>query len=766
MYLLQRGFRDRRYWRGLGQRFGSLPYSFRRTPLGAIWFHAVSVGEVLSAVELVRRLREKAHDVPLYVSTTTLAGRALAVEKLEGLADGIFYAPIDYRFAVQRVLRILRPSLVVVLETEIWPHLYREAKRANCGLLVVNGRISDRAFPRYRKFRWFFQRVLSLPDLILTQSEQDRDRYLALGAPPARVRSAGNLKYDFTPASRMAEPVARVFAQVRPGRIWIAASTMPPADTRDVDEDDIVLEAFTELSRRYRDLLLILVPRRPERFDLAASKLAAAGVRFLRRSEIAGTENLELPGVLLLDTIGELSGLFSAADVVFMGGTLARRGGHNILEPAFFGKPIIVGPHMENFSEIVREFSSDKAVYSIENGSALARAVSTLLDQSDAAEDLGRRARKVAEGKRGVADRIAAEIARRRGLNVPSPVPPLTARATLGPLSDAWRFGVSVDRRRKWAERRTLATPVISVGGMTMGGAGKTPLVAHLAQRLHSANLQPAVLTRGYRRRAPGADVIVPAGGTAHVDLTGDEAQIFIRSGCAHVGVGAHRFAIARTMEERLRPSVFLLDDGFQHHGLDRMLDIVTIDALRPFGGGELFPLGRLREPAAALNRADVFVIARAEAGLPLAGIEKVLRHHNPRAPIFRSRIQFERWTDLEWGITCGVADLPYRKVGAFCGLANPATFWRSLAALDVEVKFLWRFPDHHHYTASELQRLVARARASGAEALVTTEKDLMNLTDNVIQIISPMHLYWLKIGIWIEREEDFLRYVLAQRYG
>ncbi|MGH9667852.1 MAG: tetraacyldisaccharide 4'-kinase, partial [Bryobacteraceae bacterium] len=696
-----------------------------------------------------------------------VAGRALAAEKLGGLAAGIFYVPIDYRFAVRKVLRALRPSLVVVLETEIWPTLYRETKRAGCGLMIVNGRISDRAIPRYRRLRWFFERVLSLPDAILVQSERDRDRYLELGAPPERVRIAGNLKYDFTPgAVVIPEAVAQLLARIHPARIWIAASTMPPADSNDVDEDDIVLQTFIALSQRYPDLLLMLAPRRPERFDAAASRLTEARLRFLRRSALTGAGSLELPGVLLLDSIGELSALFSIADVVFMGGTLARRGGHNVLEPAFFAKPVIVGPHMENFAAIAREFIAGGAVSPIPDGEELAGAVSALLDRPDLAHELGARARKLAEAKRGAADRVASEIVARREQRVASPVPPLAARALLGPLGRVWQVGATVDRRRNWARRRALDTPVVSVGGVTMGGAGKTPLVAHLALRLQAAGLQPAILTRGYRRRAPGADVIVPAGGALHVDLTGDEAQILVRAGNAHVGIGAHRFAIGRAIERQFHPAVFLLDDGFQHHRLDRMLDIVSIDALNPFGGRELFPLGQLREPLTALDRADIFVIARAEPGLPLKGIEKVLRQFNSRAPIFRSHIVFDHWTDLEWGVTCGVSELPYRKVAAFCGLANPSSFWRSLESLNVEVTFLWRFPDHHHYTTGELRRLAARARASGAEALVTTEKDLMNLSDNVIRLIAPMHLYWLKIGLRIEHEEDFLRYVLAKRYA
>jgi 3-deoxy-D-manno-octulosonic-acid transferase len=183
LYLLYRGIRDRRYFEHLVERLGFLPGTYESTGSGAIWFHAVSVGEVLTAVPLIRRLRSERPQVRVYLSTTTLAGRASAEQKLEGLAAGVFFAPLDYRSSVRRVLRRLRPSLVIVLETEIWPNLYRESKRAGASLIVVNGRISDRALPRYLRFRAFFRHVLRWPDAILVQSEEDRQRYI--GAPAA-----------------------------------------------------------------------------------------------------------------------------------------------------------------------------------------------------------------------------------------------------------------------------------------------------------------------------------------------------------------------------------------------------------------------------------------------------------------------------------------------------------------------------------------------------------------------------------------------------
>ena len=231
LYFLLRIRRDRRYARHFGERLGALPFSYDPTPAGAIWLHAVSVGEVISAIPLLGELRRQYPNAPLFVSTATVAGRAIAEEKLAARVDGLFYAPIDYAWCVRRVLRKLRPTLVVVMETEIWPNLWREARRSGAALAIVNGRISDRAFPQYRTWRAAFAAVLTQPDLLLAQSEEDRRRYIELGAPPDRVEAAGNLKYDFNPGEGEIPPaVAQLIANLAPRHIVIAASTMPGLD--------------------------------------------------------------------------------------------------------------------------------------------------------------------------------------------------------------------------------------------------------------------------------------------------------------------------------------------------------------------------------------------------------------------------------------------------------------------------------------------------------------------------------------------------------
>jgi len=747
LYLLYRGIRDRRYFEHLVERLGFLPSTLESTGSGAIWFHAVSVGEVLTAVPLIRRLRSERPLVRVYLSTTTLAGRASAEEKLEGLVARVFFAPLDFRSSVRRVLRRLRPALVVVLETEIWPNLYRESKRAGASLIIVNGRISDRALPRYRRFRTFFRYVLRWPDAILVQSEEDRKRYIAAGAPPDNIAVTGNLKYDFTPpASGMPPELARFIEHANPSQVWIAASTMPPAEAGDVDEDDAVIAAFQTLCSTRNGLLLILAPRKPERFDLVAEKLKDSGIAFTRRSKLVDPT----PRVLLLDSIGELAALFECADVVFMGGTLARRGGHNILEPAYFAKPIIVGPHLENFAEIANSFYAAEALERIEDQSALASAVRCLLDDPERAAVLGQRARDLARSRRGVVAAISHEIWRAYGQGVPDPPRVLAARLLLTPLTWLWRAGHRL--HLELAKKRALNTRVVSVGGLTMGGVGKSPMVAYLAARLRD----PAILTRGYKRKSGSAVIIVPRGKTAPTEVTGDEAQIFIRGGYAHVGIGKDRFAVGRRIEAELKPDIFLLDDGFQHFQLRRDHDIVLIDALDPLGGGA-FPLGRLREPLEGLARAGTIVITRVEPGQDISGIEHLLRRYNAQAPLFRSRVVPREWVDVESGLALDLAGAKLGRVAAFCGLGSPRSFWRTLEELGIEVGLRQAFEDHHQYSLVELKRLAQHA----ADVLVTTEKDAMNLPEGASAIVAPLKLLWLRIGIEIEKEDELLKRIL-----
>ncbi len=730
--------RNRAYLGTLPERLGFLPAGFQQSSGGAIWVHAVSVGEVMAAGTLMGKLREL--NAPIFVSATTLAGYAAARKRLGAETAGCFYAPIDFAHVIRRVLNQIQPGLVIVFETEIWPNLFREAKRAGCGLMIANGRISDRAFPSYRKRRWFFQNVLCWPDIILAQDQEMRERFLETGAEPERVLVAGNLKYDFEPRAADAKSAVAEWLRAGAGPVWIAASTTADDVT---DEDDAVLDAFAQMT----GWRLILAPRKPERFDPVSRKLEARGILYWRRTrgEAAGK-------VLLLDTIGELASLFGMADVVFLGGTLNQTGGHNFLEPAFAGKPVVVGPHLENFRKIAEEFRAREAFIEIQSAGELRDAVVRALGE----EAIGERGRACAMARRGALEVTAKYAVRLYAESLFCRRKPFPIRWLLWPLTILWAVGARLKADRQLRKRCHLHVPVISIGNITVGGTGKTPFALELARRFREQGLEPVVLTRGHGRISPHSELVVRRGGAATVWHTGDEPQILLRSGVTGIGIGLDRYRAGLQAEQSLQPDVFLLDDGFTHRRLERDVDVVLIDALDPIGGGELIPLGKLREPLEALGRADVFVLTRCDFSRDYRGIENALRKWNARAPVFRSRLVSRGWAAA---FTNQSADAPERVV-AFCGLGNPDSFWKSLRELGIQPLDKLSFGDHHQYSPRELTALARYAECVGATALVTTEKDVVNFPVGSEAIFTEMPVLWLRVGVEVEKEDEFMKLV------
>jgi len=387
----------RRYFSTLKDRLGYLPIPRIEH---SIWVHAVSVGEVKSVQKLVERLRHSRPGKPIVISTVTPAGQELA-KSIPGLADYVIYFPLDLPGAVRRTLDLINPELMLIAETEIWPNFLSQCRGRSVPVVMVNGRISDRSLPRYRAIRRWLGPILDNYSVLGVQTEQDRRRLESIGAPSAKIVVFGNLKYDTAPAGKSLAGNLVAFLE-RANPLWIAASTMP-------GEEELILAAFSELRRKYPSLTLLLAPRHPGRFDAVEEVLQSHAFRYLRRSSLASDGN-QTSDVLLLDSIGELSATFAHATVVFMGGTLVPRGGHNVLEPAAFSKPIVFGPHMENFREIRDLFIEAAAAIEIRNAGELAPAIHRVLSQPTSAADLGTRARGVVDQNAGATERVLAYL--------------------------------------------------------------------------------------------------------------------------------------------------------------------------------------------------------------------------------------------------------------------------------------------------------------------------------------------------------------------
>lgn len=389
--------RKGKYRVGLAERFGRVPARLRETSANenCVWIHAVSVGEVLAVGGLIAGFKQKFPEWRVVVSTTTQTGQALAREKYG--ADNIFYFPIDLPFAITPYLRSLRPRLVVLAETEFWPNFLHLARKSGARIAVVNARISDRSFPRYRSWRSVFEPVLSNVDLFLTQSELDRQRLVAIGADSGKAQMSGNLKFEIR-AAQQSELVQQLHQRLAPGApVIVAGSTVE-------GEEPLVLAAFKEVLREHPKAVLVLAPRHLERFDSVGELLAQSATTFWRRSAGRWADSTLTSGVFLLDTIGELASLYELADVAFVGGSLVPRGGHNVLEPAQFGKAITVGPHTENFRDVIQIFSRDHAVM-ISDAAALGVLWTKLLGDMVMRREFGQRAKQVMDSQEGATKR-------------------------------------------------------------------------------------------------------------------------------------------------------------------------------------------------------------------------------------------------------------------------------------------------------------------------------------------------------------------------
>jgi 3-deoxy-D-manno-octulosonic-acid transferase len=385
----------------LAERFGFIPAAelsrIRNRPV--IWLHAVSVGESIAARPLLKALRSRYPGHAILVSNTTETGRGTASSFPE--KDLCIYFPFDFLPAVRRTLDSIRPELVIIMETEIWPNFTREAAFRNIPVILANGRISDRSFARYLKFSWFFRHALQLFTRLCMQTETDCERITAIGAPPGRTLKTGNLKYDIPFRQVGQDEKRRLKGQysIPDGLLVLMAGSTHAG------EEQIVIDTYRKLLPALDGLFLMLVPRHPERSAEVASLLERAGIPFRRRTALPGSEEFQKGEVLLVDTVGEMMSLYAIADVAFVGGSLVPTGGHNLLEPASLGVASVFGPHMTNFREIAELVLQYGAGVQVDSPAGLTESLRTLIASAELRRVLGQNGLKLMRDNGGATER-------------------------------------------------------------------------------------------------------------------------------------------------------------------------------------------------------------------------------------------------------------------------------------------------------------------------------------------------------------------------
>jgi 3-deoxy-D-manno-octulosonic-acid transferase len=392
------GFLKGKYWASFPARLGSYRGADEAHD---IWVQAVSVGEVAAAKSLVERLRERKRDLRILVTTTTATGQAMARRLFPN--DTVTYFPFDFSFSVRRFLDHHQPRLYVAVETEIWPNAARLARKRGLRVVIVNGRLSDRSFRRYRRFRPLLARVFRFYDELMVRAEADRERYAAIGAEAGRIFVTGNLKFDLDAMTSEPPEIGPELQRLAAGRpVFVAGSTME-------GEDEALLPHLQRLVAK--GCFIVIAPRKPERFEIVAGMLATSGIRWVRRSELAKAP-VDEADLLLLDTIGELARLYQYAAVAFVGGSIVPTGGHNPIEPASAGTPVAFGPHMSNFREIAETFLAAGGAVQVANAAQLIAFVEKMMVDGSAREEIAANGRKVVDTNRGAAGATADRLLR------------------------------------------------------------------------------------------------------------------------------------------------------------------------------------------------------------------------------------------------------------------------------------------------------------------------------------------------------------------
>ncbi len=383
-----------RLYQGFEQRFGLLPDLLQQDKRPAIWVHAVSVGEVMLGESFIKRLQEKYPSHRIVFSVTTKTGFTLAQQRLSAMAQ-VIAAPLDFSFIAASFVRVINPKIYIVLETEIWPNLFTQLHARQIPIVIINGRISDKSFPRYQLIKGLLKGILSKVNLLCMQSQLDVERIITLGADPKRVEVMGNIKFDNLSKGDESLPKDNSAE----GLWWICGSTHP-------GEEEIILDVYKKMQAAFPQWRLVIAPRHVERAEELVNLIGQKGFQVIKWTQLS--KDVDASTVIVVDTIGHLRSLYAQASLVFVGKSLCGGGGQNIIEPASFAKPIIVGPMTANFRDIVACFNKDSAIVQVADASGLEAAVRDLMANEGKRNDLGAKARAVIDANQGAVTRTVA----------------------------------------------------------------------------------------------------------------------------------------------------------------------------------------------------------------------------------------------------------------------------------------------------------------------------------------------------------------------
>ena len=741
----------------------------RQSNSNNIWIHAVSVGETVASVGVIEALKHIDPDLDIIFSTTSKSGHEQAEKSIKGFKDLIYY-PYDFYFCVLNAIKKINPCLFASIDTEIWPNFRYVLRRHGVKSVIINGIISDGTLRGAKMFDWLYRWTLNNIDLFCMQSVGDAERVINLGANPKRVFVTGNCKADSADTQISAEKIVESFESFFPkaqknAPVFVCGSTNP-------GEDVPVIEAYKDAKKQISNLKLIIAPRQIKRRDEIAALLNEQGLTYKFRSDTSVSElNYD---VLILDTMGELANAYFMGKVSFVGGSLIKKGCHSILQPIAAGIGVCYGPYTFKAKDLVSQARQYKIGFEIKNSKELTDQIVKILIDDDLQHKIKNSCKKMIDANKGASVKTAellVKLLKESKIEKDSRILYWETilngsdksffaglfRLVMYPFSLIYSLGhivyllpYTLNIRKKFI----ADIPVVSIGNITMGGTGKTPVTAKLVSLLKEKKISACILTRGYGRKSKNSLIIEPNSKELNSNASGDEPLLLSKLTEVPVIVGKDRRKSAKIAIEKYKPDVLVLDDGLQFWQMHRDLDIVIVDANNPFSSGLTVPSGDLREHKSALKRAGIILASSTNqmSSITLKKINKI----SPKSMVFKvtqkpENISFKSMKrDLNY-----ILD---KKIYAFCGIANPMRFIDSLASINADILDYDFFIDHHNYTDKDIVKIKNRAKELNAELIITTEKDFARMHEHKDKI---SNLCTLDISVQIEKEQELLNCVI-----